>query len=570
MIREELITAFASPGFLVIACYFYSYSALMTLRKLSIKKENTDIMLVFAMVVNTVILLLWDNYDKSDRPVLLILIPLIIMFELYWMTNDELWTYLNLFFLTLLDSFCMYGICSAIIALTLGHPWGIGTAEHHRALLTMTFFMSTLIFWGVNYSKAMTVEELSGFLHSRERGVLLFGYVVATSLILLLSAMFSMTLIYDSNLPDNVSRILHMEEFLKDLLILGGSFLIILSQVWEEKRRREISSMDTELKMERQFRENVQEDTLFRFCFDVSLGEIVEGMWFFERTDEEFELDTVSVLDSFRNKCIHAEDRKYFIPLKELSNCQEKLRGPLHVFDARLSSSYLLDQMRLTDSVRNEIGDLNKEWIWCRIQTTIVEDEGSGDILCHLSVYNIDKEISRVESLTIEAKTDVLTGLYNRNAIEESIKTAFEKKEACGALFIVDMDYFKSVNDTLGHPVGDRVLKETADILRSAFRGRDVVARLGGDEFCVFAWNFTDEELVRNRAAELNELGRRRNCSEDGTKCVNTSFSIGVAICEKGWDGSYEELYGRADLALYEAKESGRNTNRLYHPGMER
>lgn len=569
MIGEELIQAFASPGFLVIAGYFYSFSALMTLRKLSFKKENMDNWLVFAVVFNTVILFIWDQYDKSNSPVLLVIIPLIIILDLYWLTNDNLWTYLNLFFLTLLDSFCMYGICSAIIALPLGHPWGIGTVEHHRALLTMTFFMGTLIFLGVNHSKAMTVEELAELLHSRERGVLLFGYVVATSVILLVSAMLSMRLIYDMDLPDNVSKILHMELFLKDVLILVGSFLIIFSQVWEEKKRREIISMDMELKMERQFRENIQEDTLFRFCFDVSLGEIVEGLWFFERTGEDLEPDTVSVLESFRNECLHSEDRKHLIPLKELSDYQEKLRVPLHVFDARISSSYLLERMNLTDSVRTEIREVNKEWIWCRIQVTIVEDEGSGDVLCHLSVYNVDKEVSKVESLTLEAKTDALTGLYNRNAIEEYMKTTFEKEEVCGSLFMIDMDYFKSVNDTLGHPVGDRVLKETADILRSVFRGRDIIARLGGDEFCVFARDFTDEELVRNRAGELNELGRRRNCSEDGTICVNTSFSIGVAICEEGWDGSYEELYGRADLALYEAKEAGRNTNRLYHPGME-
>ncbi len=569
MIREELLKAFASPGFLLIAGYFYSYFALMTLRKLSFKKENTDNWLVLAVILNTIVLFVWDQYNKSNDPFSLIIIPLIILFDLYFMTNDKMWTYLNLFFLTLLDSFCMYGICSAIIALPMGHPWGVGTEEHHRVLLTMTFFMATLIFLGVNHSKVMSVEELSELLHSRERGAILFGYVATTSVILTLSALLSMTLIYDTGLPDNVSRILHIEEFLKDVLILVGSFLIIISQVLAEKKRREMNSVNMELKMERQFRENVQEDTLFRFCFDISLGEIVEGLWFFETTDRELELDSVSVLDSFRNECVHMEERNKLIPLKDLTDYQQKLRIPLHVFDARLSASYLLDKMNLTESVRNEIRELNKEWIWSRIQVTIVEDEGSGDILCHLSVYNVDKEVSKVESLAMEAKTDALTGLYNRSAIEEYIKNAIEKENACGALFMIDMDHFKSVNDTLGHPVGDKVLMDTADILRSVFRGRDIIARLGGDEFCVFAQDFTDEDLVTSRAEELNGLGRRRNYSEDGSKYVDTSFSIGVAICWKDWNGSYEELYGRADLALYEAKRAGRNMSRLYQPDME-
>lgn len=569
MIAENLSAAFSSPGFLVISGFFYSYFGLMTLRSLSYKKENTDNWLIFAVLMNTFVLFLWDNFSKSNQPVMLVVIPIIIIFDLYFLTNDDWWAYLTFFFLTLLDGFCVYGISSAVIALAWGNPWPVGSVEHHRALLTMTFFLGSLIFWAVTHSKAMTVEELSELLHSRSRGKMLFGYICSTSIILLISALLTLTLIYDDTLPERVGLIIHMEQFLKDVLILTGSFIIIMSQVWEEKKRQQLTAIDSELKMERQFRENSQEDTLLRFCFDISLGEIVEGLWFFESAEADFDMDGLSLLENFRTQCIHEDGREHFIALRDLEDYQEKLHMPLHIFEVRLSVSYLLEKMNLAERVKEELQELNKEWIWAKVQVTIVEDEGSGDILCHLSFQNIDEQASQVEELEKEAKTDGLTGLYNRAAIQNSMKRLFETEEVCGALFMIDMDFFKSVNDTLGHPVGDEVLKDTADILRSVFRGRDIIARLGGDEFCVFAPDFTDEELVKGRAEELNIRGRRRNYSEDGSKYVDTSFSIGVAVCEKDWDGSYEELYGRADLALYEAKEAGRNTNRLYHPGME-
>lgn len=124
---------------------------------------------------------------------------------------------------------------------------------------------------------------------------------------------------------------------------------------------------------------------------------------------------------------------------------------------------------------------------------------------------------------------------------------------------MIDMDYFKSVNDKLGHPVGDKVLKDTARILESTFRGGDLICRLGGDEFCVFAKHLEEEGLAEKRAQDLRSLGRRIYTSEAGDIRVSVSFSIGVTISHSGNDTTYEELYERADRMLYQAKENGRD-----------
>ena len=99
---------------------------------------------------------------------------------------------------------------------------------------------------------------------------------------------------------------------------------------------------------------------------------------------------------------------------------------------------------------------------------------------------------------------------------------------------MIDMDYFKSVNDKLGHPLGDKVLKDTARILESVFREGDLICRLGGDEFCVFAKHLEEESLVENRTQHLGTLGRRTYTSQAGDIRVSVSFSIRVTISHSG------------------------------------
>ena len=135
---------------------------------------------------------------------------------------------------------------------------------------------------------------------------------------------------------------------------------------------------------------------------------------------------------------------------------------------------------------------------------------------------------------------------------------------ASGALFMIDMDYFKSVNDKLGHPTGDKALQDMAETLHTVFRSGDIIGRIGGDEFSVFALGLTDSALIESRARDLGEKGRRIYMSPDGKTKVRVSLSIGVAVLSEKDCRDHQELYRLADEALYEAKEAGRNTYRVY------
>ena len=163
------------------------------------------------------------------------------------------------------------------------------------------------------------------------------------------------------------------------------------------------------------------------------------------------------------------------------------------------------------------------------------------------------------EQLTNAANTDPLTRLLNHSGLEQALKTYLFSAASGGTLLMIDMDYFKSVNDKLGHPAGDKVLKDTAGILESVFREGDLICRLGGDEFCVFAKHLEEESLVENRAQHLGTLGRRTYTSQAGDIRVSVSFGIGVAISHSGNNTTYGQLYERADRMLYQAKQNRRD-----------
>jgi diguanylate cyclase (GGDEF)-like protein/PAS domain S-box-containing protein len=159
------------------------------------------------------------------------------------------------------------------------------------------------------------------------------------------------------------------------------------------------------------------------------------------------------------------------------------------------------------------------------------------------------------------ADHDALTGLSNRRRFEEELDRALAEAERYGrrgAILVLDLDGFKHVNDTLGHPVGDELIARLAGTLRAELRESDVIARLGGDEFGVILPQATDEEAGQV-AAKLLRAVARDGVVADATQQARVTASIGLAPFD-GADGlSAEELLVEADIAMYDAKEAGRN-----------
>jgi diguanylate cyclase (GGDEF)-like protein len=158
---------------------------------------------------------------------------------------------------------------------------------------------------------------------------------------------------------------------------------------------------------------------------------------------------------------------------------------------------------------------------------------------------------------------DLMTGVYNKvsgiNIAENKLKASDEK--SLHALFVIDIDNFKGINDNLGHAEGDRVINEAAKTISTVFRDSDIVSRFGGDEYVVFAAHIVDMGFVEKKGEEL--CSALRKSYGERKKTQNISASIGIA-CFPIHGLTYNELFERADKSLYKVKERGKNGYAIY------
>jgi diguanylate cyclase (GGDEF)-like protein len=176
----------------------------------------------------------------------------------------------------------------------------------------------------------------------------------------------------------------------------------------------------------------------------------------------------------------------------------------------------------------------------------------------------MELETSRAQAQYL-AFHDNLTGLPNRALFEDRLALALARREATAAVLLLDLDRFKAVNDTMGHPAGDELIRGFGTRLVSLTRECDTIARLGGDEFAIL---IEDAELpeLRNLANRIIE-DIRRPFEIFGTD-VSVGVSIGIAVSPQAGVGPLE-LVRRSDIALYQAKDGGRNAYRLFSPDMD-
>lgn len=172
----------------------------------------------------------------------------------------------------------------------------------------------------------------------------------------------------------------------------------------------------------------------------------------------------------------------------------------------------------------------------------------------------------RLEAMTLasqhRAHTDELTGLPNRRALMRRLEEELERAHRYGrflSLIILDLDHFKSVNDTHGHATGDQVLVATADAMESVCRDQDMAGRMGGEEFAVILPE-TDLAGAHTLADRVRlEIGRKTYEAPSGNGSFRVTASLGVATLEPGAVATVKALIQSADEALYKAKHQGRN-----------
>jgi diguanylate cyclase (GGDEF)-like protein len=171
-----------------------------------------------------------------------------------------------------------------------------------------------------------------------------------------------------------------------------------------------------------------------------------------------------------------------------------------------------------------------------------------------------------MQELQRQAGQDSLTGLKNRRRFEEDLRSEMARSRRMGrtgALMMLDLDYFKQVNDSLGHPAGDLLIKEIAGVLKRRARATDVLARLGGDEFAIVLPQCDSEEARSVAEAIATAIREHAGAAENGPP---VTASIGIAMFGADPRTSFESVIAEADTAMYAVKDAGRDGVRVFDP----
>ncbi len=208
--------------------------------------------------------------------------------------------------------------------------------------------------------------------------------------------------------------------------------------------------------------------------------------------------------------------------------------------------------LNLINAIRDAVTKIEHNDVPVPVETDRTDELGE----LAQSINRLTKRDKAVE----QANTDALTNLANRRGLLQKLTAAFNRKETL-ALFYIDLDKFKPINDTHGHEAGDAVLKKVADLLTACVREKDTVARMGGDEFVVVMYELTDRKLLEERAKRMLEA-----LSEPmwvGDVRVKIGGSIGITIAPTDGE-TVESLMHAADETMYAVKKAGRNNWKFY------
>ena len=409
-------------------------------------------------------------------------------------------------------------------------------------------------------------------LHRKSLGLVHFAFLTVSLASLLFSTVILQPLIvedlscYESS--GHIQNMFFIEMFSKTLLVFASGYLILFVQARELRQKENVKSLTLDLEKEEHFRRSTQKESFLSFYVNASADQIQEGRDLFTPFMWQDINNYAEMLQKMSFFCIHEEDRPRFVELNTLSCIEEKLESGFssekHAF--RVRPKQMVELMNLPVPLKLSYLKSEEEWVWVKSKYIYTKDSETGDIYIYVSITDINERMKRSEQLMKDATIDKLTGIYNRAAfqkmVEEKVAETRLEGVSAGTLILIDVDNFKSVNDKLGHPVGDLALQEVAQNLKEIFRNNDIIGRLGGDEFCVFMNRAVDLNMIKERLGEINRRCRKSYPVPE-EEPIHVSVSIGAAISET-WMYSYQRLYESADQALYHTKENGKNSYSVY------
>lgn len=194
---------------------------------------------------------------------------------------------------------------------------------------------------------------------------------------------------------------------------------------------------------------------------------------------------------------------------------------------------------------------------WYRVEFRVVRSQDDKVSYALGKIYDVHDDILKHHALLESSRRDTLTNLLNRKGAEEYINAMLEHDHMLGIMILIDVDNFKLINDNLGHLAGDQLLQEISHLIDSFFRQNDIKCRLGGDEFIVFMHANMDKASLSSKLEHFINKANKQIFSK--YQQYKLSFSVGATQISKG-TATYNDLYQRADAAMYKAKMQGKNS----------
>ena len=262
------------------------------------------------------------------------------------------------------------------------------------------------------------------------------------------------------------------------------------------------------------------------------------------------EINLSDIRESFVKKYIHPDDRQFVLNMLSLQGVEEYLKRNMSEFDY---------------DYRCKTGSMSDIYTWKAAHISIFVDPSDRSVHTTWFVKDITETMTHKKQLLYQAERDLLTGLYNKTLTEEKIRETIQSNpNGHYSLIMMDIDNFKTVNDTMGHLYGDTVIAECAKVISEFFEATDIKGRTGGDEFIIFAEERSDKEGKAKTAALSDAIT---------AMYVGESLPIGISVsCGISYypsDGqSFETLYNKADIALYHSKDHGKNRISIYTSSM--
>lgn len=371
----------------------------------------------------------------------------------------------------------------------------------------------------------------------------------------------------------------------------SGSLQNYLSQIYNKLNHEIRARMDSEIKLEiysRQLEDEVKERTqeLTRVNEDlekdIELRKKTEED--FRRSEEKyrtlFEKTPEATLIAFENKFVDCNDNMCellgYKTKSDMLSLHPADISPKFQSDGSSSIEKSEELMRLAA----EQGALRFEWEHRRANGEVFPAEVSltripvnENEMLYAVIRDITDRKKDEETIRRQAFYDSLTGLPNRVLLHDRLNQAIihaNRFKSHGAVFFMDLDQFKKINDSLGHSVGDSLLIEVANRITSCLREGDTAARLGGDEFVVLLPDLPADENSYNYAEKIAEkikVAINETCNIDQYE-LKVSTSIGISLFA-GKNEKVDDVLRHADTAMYRAKDDGRNSIRFFLPSMQ-